>query len=101
MNYPLEVVAGSTVRRAALLSHPLLNPPSPSPTFEERCAVQVGHTAWNGVTRQIAGTQVSRGFTAAAIPMDDPYCSCRLTGTPVSRGVQLQSLWMVPTAAAG
>ena len=29
---------------------------------------------------------------AAAIPVDDPYCSCRLTR-------QLQSLWRIPTAA--
>ena len=37
--------------------------------------------------------QVSHGF-AAAIPMDNPYCRCK------SRGLQLQSLWAIPAAAA-
>ena len=32
----------------------------------------------------------------AAVPMDNPYCSCSY-----SRGLQLQSLWIIPTAAAG
>ena len=32
-------------------------------------------------------------WLTAAIPLDNPYCSCKLTR------LQLQSLWMIPTAA--
>ena len=34
-------------------------------------------------------------WPAAAIPMENPYCSCEQT----SHGLQLQSLWRIPTAA--
>ena len=37
----------------------------------------------------------------AAIPMDSPYCSCKLTLLlwRVGRGLQLHSLWIIPTVA--
>ena len=75
----------------------------------------------------IATLQASRGVTAA-IPMDDSYCSCKLTRVPLQAGdqteigerginlsggqkqrvglarcvtaLQLQSMWRIPTAAA-
>ena len=35
---------------------------------------------------------------AAALPMENPYCSCKLTRAR-PRGLQLRSLWKIPTAA--
>ena len=41
-------------------------------------------------------------WLAAAIPMDNPYCSCRLTRcSRVSHGLRLPSLWRTSTAAVG
>ena len=63
----------------------------------------------------------ARAWLIAAIPMDNPYCSCKLTPHPpaavagcagssksegllwhpqVSHDLQLQSLWIIPAAAA-
>ena len=46
-------------------------------------------------------------WPAAAIPMENPYCSCKLLRTPshplspfkVPFSLQLQSLWRIPAAA--
>ena len=54
------------------------------------------------------GSELHRRCLTAAIPMRNPYCSrataysCNPCGEPLlqpSRGLQLQSLWRVPTAA--
>ena len=71
-----------------------------------------GHGAFEGLADHQA--EVSRRPTAA-IPMENPYCSCKLTLTAaihmenpycsckhmaeVNHSLQLRSLWRIPTAA--
>ena len=44
-------------------------------------------------------------WLTAATPMENPYCSCKLTGWGLlanwGRGLQLWSLWTAPTVAVG
>ena len=54
----------------------------------------------HGHSRRRPGRQQGESWLTAAVPMDSPYCSCKLTlARHWSHGLQLQFLWIVPTAA--
>ena len=89
-------------------AHPLCIPTSSGPARSNR------YSGWPGATCPAPTSSSCRSPSggprpAAATPMANPYCSCKLTRVSIrtaciiatsSHGLQLQPLWRIPTAAA-
>ena len=62
--------------------------------LKESEGVPAGHE-WTSAEASWALLNHEQVRLTAAIPMENPYCSCKLT----RHGLQLQSLWRIHTAA--